>query len=288
MLFDYLRRIFLRDKIQDSSTDSVKKAVAAEKNHLKELAGVEMKRNQLIADYFNSQTSRVRIVKGIELDIEPESPMKNIRRYLFSKTNIGWFFGYWGFAISTSALLIYWYDHNKIRFALPIATRQMDYVIYAILLIISGIPYVRGVLVNLSELSETFHELSETFHLKVSGRNFMIHSGNPDEPIAAASKVQSDGQQNIAASINEKKGKLKIEWAYGPDINNLITGNREFQAWQIPGISKPYDLIENVTFGLLSSDPTYLPPLNLKDLDTVRKFLKDNGIAIESDWRINE
>jgi len=269
--------------------DPVKKAVKREKDRLKKRADEKTELNQYLTHYFNALPSRVKIVEGSELVIEPESQLKNLGRYIFSASNIGWFFGYFGLAIGLTAVInYYWPDIFKyFGYYIPTFTPMHDLIswaVYLIMLLIFGIKYLQGVIEDLSPLNESFH-------LKVKGKNFMVHAGNPDEPIAAASKMDSEGQPNITADIDETKGRLKIEWRYGPDINNLITGDREFEARRIPGIKQfldDIDLLGRVTKGMLSFDSVGPPPLNLSDLDTARRFLKDKGVTIEYDRRIGE
>ena len=109
-------------------------------------------------------------------------------------------------------------------------------------------------------------ELNEAFHLEVSGKNFMVHGGNAEEYIAAAPKVDSEGKWNIMADIVEPKGSLEFVWVYGPDINNKTTGSREFTE---------------------RGDGTQ-QHLNLGDIDLIRTFLRQNGIEIRIDRRIDE
>ncbi len=143
---------------------------------------------------------------------------------------------------------------------IPITERLIGIGIFVFALIYHGKDYVVDAVKKISELNEPFH-------LTVSGKNFMVHSGNPEEYIAASTKVGSDGNRNIMAEIDEVKGSLSFTWVYGPDINNLTTGGREFT--KHPGISSQ-------------------PYFNLSDMDLIRKFLNDNGIEISCDRRINE
>lgn len=240
--------------------DSIKKAVKSEKKWLKERAELKKERQKLLTEFLNDTPSRVKVDAGKELIIEPRPLLNNIFRYIFSYSLLGNLGAMIGYAVGYGMVLGWAVSYFVSQFRIPISERQMGIGIFIFAMIYFGKRYV--VVDAVKEISE----LNETFHLKVSGKNFMVHTGNPEKYIAASTKVDSDSNWNIMAEIDETKRSLKFVWSYGPDINNQTTGSIEYTKHL--QLSRQY--------------------LNLSDVELIRKFLNDNGIEITTDRRINE
>lgn len=254
-----MRKTLLQDKMQDSLPDPVENAVKREKKRLQEKAELKKKQKELEIEYFNVTPSRVKVDAGKELIIESKPLLYNIFRYIFSRVNLGNFGTTIGYGMLYYILFIKVVSFLVSKLGIPINERLIMTGASLFALISWGRWYVVKSVKKIAELNEPFH-------LKVSGKNFMVHSRNPEKYIAASTKVDSDGEWNIMAEIDEVKGSLSFTWAYGPDINNQTVDSRKFTKHL--QLSQPY--------------------LNLSDIELIRKFLKDNGIEITSDRRINE
>jgi len=235
-----------------ATNDSVNKAVKREKKRLKEHAELKKKIKEPEIESFNAPPSRVKVDAGKELIIEPRPLLSNIFEYITSHDNLGKLGLTIGLCYAYLALfhtgdLVY----IAIRLGISISENMITTGAYLFLFICVVRLYVVGVIRQISRLNEPFH-------LKVSGKNFMIHGRNPEEHLAAAAKRDSDGEWNLMAEITEEKGNVSFNWVYGPDINISVTGGNEFYK------------------------------LNLNDIELIRTFLKDNKIEIASDIRINE
>lgn len=238
-----------------AAPDPIKEAVDAERIRLRESAESKKRERELEIEFLDDTPSRVKVDARKELIIEPSPLLASVLTYVLSPEH----FDNIGMLVGLGVVSYMVVPRVVSNLGRPIIESLLTNGSLLFVLARWGRSYVVDTVKGISELNEPFH-------LKVSGKNFMVHGGNPEEYVAASTKADSDGKWNIMAEIDEVKGSLSFTWAYGPDINNLTTGSREFTRHL--ELSQPY--------------------LNLSDIDLIRGFLNENGIEITTDRRINE